>query len=77
MVYTILFLPSPEGKFWGLYQHVKERLFFVSDAKIEAIFHIHLLMHRGKFPKWNERNEKVIFTGTNGIISSAIPSPVR
>ena len=77
MVYTILFLPSREGKFWGLYQHVKERLFFVSDAKIMPLFYIRTIGWRGKFPNRNERNEKVIFTGTNGIISSAIPSPVR
>ena len=48
-----------------------------ADAKIEPFFQTLMLSIEGKIPKRNERNEKVIFTGTNGIISSVIPSPIR
>ena len=61
----------------GLYQHVKERLFFVSIAKIYPLFRFTFIGNEGKIPKWNEWNGKVIFSGTSGIISFAIPSPVR
>ena len=60
-----------------LYQSVKERLFFVSDAKISPLFRFTFIGNEGKIPKWNEWNEKVIFSGTSGIISSVIPSTVR
>ena len=52
-------------------------LFPFADAKIEPFFQMPILSHEGKIPKWNERNEKVIFTGTNGIIFFLIPSSVR
>ena len=64
-----------------LYHQVKERLlsgcFPFANAKIELFFQTLVLNTEGKTPKWNEWNEKVIFTGTNGIISSVIPSPIR
>ena len=64
-----------------LYHQVKERLlsglFPFANAKIELFFQTLVLSIEGKTPKWNEWNEKVIFTGTNGIISSVIPSPIR
>ena len=52
-------------------------LFPFADAKIEPFFQTSILSHEGKNPKWNERNEKVIFTGKNGIIFFSIPSSVR
>ena len=52
-------------------------LFPFADAKIEPFFQTPILSDEGKIPKWNEWNEKVIFTGTNGIIFFSIPSSVR
>ena len=48
-----------------------------ADAKIEPFFQTLVLSIEGKNPKWNEWNEKVIFSGTSGIIFFSIPSPIR
>ena len=48
-----------------------------ADAKIEPFFQTPLLSIEGKKPKWNEWNEKVIFSGKSGIIFFSIPSPDR
>ena len=52
-------------------------LFPFADAKIEPFFQTPILSHEGKIPKWNERNEKAIFTGTNGMFLFSTPSPIR
>jgi hypothetical protein len=52
-------------------------LFPFADAKIEPFFQTLVLCDEVKKPKWNEWNEKVIFSGKSGIIFFSIPSPVR
>ena len=55
----------------------KRACFPFADAKIEPFFHMLGICFVGKIPKWNEWNEKVIFSGTSGMVFFAIPSPIR
>ena len=41
------------------------------------LFRFTFIGNEGKIPKWNEWNEKVIFSGKSGIIFFSIPSPDR
>ena len=55
----------------------KRACFPLAEAKVVPFFHMLGLSIKGKIPKWNEWNGNVIFSGKSGIISCAIPSPIR